>query len=82
MIILFSRRSLPERVSLCGAAPIGASGSSIVMDEHSLQNSGCLPFVHKSWQCRENLLNKFKLEVARKAQGVSLTVLAINHREN
>ena len=32
MIILFSRRSPPETVSLCGAPPIGASGSSI--DEH------------------------------------------------
>lgn len=28
------------------------------MDAHSLQNSGRLPFVHKSWQCRENLLKE------------------------
>ena len=58
MIILFSRRSPTERVSVCGASPIGASGSSIVMDAHSLQNSGRLPFVHKSWQRRENLLKE------------------------
>lgn len=43
---------------MCGASYIGASCHCTVMDEHSIQNSNCLPFVHKSWQCRENLLKE------------------------
>lgn len=43
---------------MCGASYIGASCHCTVMDEHSIQNSNCLLFVHKSWQCRENLLKE------------------------
>lgn len=55
---VFKRQSSKGSICVGCTTTISASRHCIVMDEHSIQDSNCLPFVHKSWQHRENLLKE------------------------